>query len=73
MASISGMRSVAAKIPRLPPLQAVSPKDSTVSLRSQRERSSRGDGCQLCPLSRAGVEWSPVTTSTSGFSATRAG
>jgi ribonuclease J len=41
----------------------------TSSRRQYFARNKTGTGCQLCMASVAGVEWSPVTTSTSGLRA----
>ena len=60
-------------LPRPPFRQAISEKLFTASGRQYFEQIATGTGCQLWLRSIAGVEWSPVTTSTSGFKSVRAG
>src|SRR6266511_5488966 len=54
--------------PNPPRVQLRSSKRVTVSGRTVLAARMTGTGCQLCPASAAGVEWSPVTTRTSGLS-----
>ena len=59
--------------PRPPRAQALSPNACAESVRQLRAASIVGTGCQEWLLSAAGVEWSPVTTSTSGLRAVMRG
>ena len=62
----SGIICVAGKIPNPPPRQPDSENLVTLSGRQYWPYIILGTVCQLWPLSTAGVEWSPVTTMTSG-------
>ena len=70
---MSGMAEMERKRPRMPLAQARSVNDWTSSTPAVGETRTKGFGCQEWPLSRAGVEWSEVTTRTSGLSARRRG
>jgi hypothetical protein len=61
------MASKADIVPKLPRAQADSENWAILSGRQEGEYKRKGTGCQLCPQSMAGVEWSPVTTRTSGL------
>src|SRR5207249_11247451 len=63
------IRYLASNCPNPPRRQYVSPNSTTPSGRQVLDHSSTGTGCQLCERSLLGVEWSPVTISTSGSSA----
>src|SRR5215469_10315789 len=67
LACIRRIKYFDSKIPREPRLAPVSVKRSSLSHPLSAECKRTGCGCQECPLSATGVEWSPVTTRTSGF------
>ena len=68
-----GMAEIERKRPSMPLAQARSVNAATSSTPAVGETSRKGFGCQEWPLSRAGVEWSEVTTRTSGLRARRRG
>src|SRR5262249_44558067 len=68
-ASASGSRYIAGNCPSPPRRQYDSPNSVTGSVRHVFAHNNVGTGCQLWRRSLLGVLWSPVTISTSGFSA----
>ena len=68
-ASMSGMAEIERNRPSMPLAQARSVNAATSSTPAVGETSRKGFGCQEWPLRQDGVEWSEVTTSTSGLRA----
>src|ERR1700722_14442918 len=72
-ACIWRIRNLESNTPSEPLFAPVSVKRSSLSEPLTAECSNTGCGCQEWPFIKQGVEWSPVTTSTSGFFFNRIG